>query len=171
MPLSNSGRKVSPVNDLRSRSPALGAAAAPIAGRSFTPRALLAPPQQWDMRALCGLGTMGLLLIGLVASWLMPVRCQTRPITVALGASTDASVAMQAGRACTISVEISPTIIRAVSIETHPAHGRLMLRGRNGIVYVPDREFKGKDVFAFTLDSAAGRDAGTAVVRVAATVT
>jgi hypothetical protein len=158
------------VNDLRSRSPALGAAADPIAGQSFTPRALSAPPQQWDMRALCGLGTIGLLLIGLVASWLMPVRCQTRPIAIALGASTDASIAMQAGRACTISVEIGPAVIRAVSIETHPAHGKLMLRGRNGIVYVPDRDFKGKDVFAFTLDSATGRDAGPALVRVAATV-
>jgi hypothetical protein len=117
---------------------------------------------------LCGLGTVGLLLIGLVASWLMPVRCQTRPIAVALGASTDASVAMQAGRACTISVETGPAIIRAVS--TNPAHGKLMLRGRTSVIYVPDRDFKGKDVFAFTLDSAAGREAGTSLVRVAATV-
>ena len=122
------------------------------------------------MRALCGLGTIGLLLIGLVASWLMPMRCQTRPIAVALGASTDASVAMQAGRACTISVEIGPAIIRMASIETHPAHGRLMLRGRTGVIYVPDRDFKGTDMFAFTLDSAAGREAGTSLVRVAATV-
>jgi hypothetical protein len=119
---------------------------------------------------LCGLGTVGLLLIGLAASWLMPVRCQTRPIALALGASTDASVAMRAGRACTISVETGPAVIRAVSIETNPAHGKLMLRGRTGVIYVPDRYFKGKDAFAFALDSAAGREAGTSLVRVAATV-
>ena len=139
------------------------------AGR-VAPWVLFAAPRQWDMRALCGLGTIGLLLIGLVASWLMPERCQTRPIAVAVGASTDASVSMQAGRACTIAVEIGPAIIRMVSIETHPAHGRLMLRGRTGLVYVPDRDFKGNDTFAFTLDNADGREAGTSLVRVAATV-
>jgi hypothetical protein len=141
-----------------------------ITGRSLNPWALFAASQQWDIRVLCGLGTIGLLLIGLAASWSMPVRCQTRPIALAPGASTDASVAMRAGRACTIAVEIGPAIIRAVRIETNPAHGKLMLRGRTGVIYVPDRDFKGKDVFAFALDSAAGRDAGTSLVRVAATV-
>jgi hypothetical protein len=38
------------------------------------------------------------------------------------------------------------------------------------VIYVPDRYFKGKDAFAFALDSAAGREAGTSLVRVAATV-
>jgi hypothetical protein len=157
------------VNHLGSRSPALAGAADTIAERNFTTRVRFAAPQ-WDVRMLCGLGTVGLLLIGLAASWLMPVRCQTRPIALALGASTDASVAMRAGRACTISVETGPAVIRAVSIETNPAHGKLMLRGRTGVIYVPDRDFKGKDAFAFALDSAAGREAGTSLVRVAATV-
>lgn len=132
------------MNHLGSRSPALDGTVGTTTGRSFTPWALFAAPQQWDIRALCGLGTIGLLLIGLAASWLMPVRCQTRPIPFVPGASTDASVAMRAGRACTISVEIGSAIIRAVSIETNPAHGKLMLRGRTGVIYVPDRDFKGK---------------------------
>jgi hypothetical protein len=105
-----------------------------------------------------------------VASWLMPVRCQTRPIVVALGASTDASVTMPAGRACTISVETGPAVIRTVSIETNPAHGKLMRRGPTSVIYVPDRDFRGEDVFAFALDGAAGREAGTSLVHVAATV-
>ena len=158
------------MNNLASRSPALGRAADPATGQGFAHWAAFAAPQRWDLRVFCGVGTIGLLLIGLAASWLMPERCQTRPIALALGASTDASVAMPAGRACTISVEIGSAIIRTVSIETNPAHGRLMLRGRTGVVYVPDRGFKGKDVFAFALDGTAGREAGVSLVRVAATV-
>jgi hypothetical protein len=156
------------MNHLGPRSSAVGAPAGAVSSRSFTPWILSA--QEGDLRVLCGLGTVGLLLIGLAASWLMPARCQTRPIALAPGASTDTSIAMQAGRACTISVEIGPAVIRAISIATDPAHGRLMPRGRTGVIYVPDRDFKGKDTFAFALDSAAGRETGTSLVRVAATV-
>lgn len=158
------------MNILGSRSPALGRAADTVARPGFAHWAPFAAPQQWDIRVFCGLATTGLLLIGLAASWLMPARCQTLPIALALGASTDASIATRAGRACTISVEIGSAIIRNVSIETNPAHGRLMLRGRTGVIYVPDRDFKGKDVFAFALDGTAGREAGMSLVRVAATV-
>jgi hypothetical protein len=120
---------------------------------------------------LCGCsGAIALLLIGLAASWSMPMRCQTQPITLAFGASTYASVTVPARRACTISVEIGSAVIRAVSIETSPAHGSIMLRGRTGVIYVPHPDFKGKDAFAFALDGVADRTTGTSLVRVNATV-
>ena len=125
---------------------------------------------QRDLRMLCGFGAIGLLLIGLTGSWSIPGRCQTEPIAIAFGASIDASVEVPARRACTISVEIGSAVIKAVSIETSPAHGSLMLRGRTGVVYVPNSDFKGKDVFAFALDGVADLATGTSLVRVTATV-
>ena len=60
------------MNHLGSRSPALDGTAATAPGRGFTPWALFAASQQWDIRGLCGLGTIGLLLIGLAARSRMP---------------------------------------------------------------------------------------------------
>jgi hypothetical protein len=119
---------------------------------------------------LCGFGAVGLLLIGLAASWSMSMRCQTQPIALTFGTSIDASVAVPARRACTIVVKTGSAIIRSVSIETHPAHGSLVLRGRTGVVYVPNPSFKGKDAFALVLDGVADRTIGTSRVRVTATV-
>jgi hypothetical protein len=124
----------------------------------------------WDVRLLCGFGMISLLLIGLVASWSMPARCRTQPITVPLGVSIDALVMVPARHTCTISVEISSAVIRAISVEANPAHGGLLLRGRTEVIYVPHPEFKGKDVFALAFDGVAGPATGTSLVRVTATV-
>jgi len=131
---------------------------------------LFTAPPHWDVRLLCSFGMISLLLIGLVASWSMPVRCRTRPIAITLGASVDALVVVPAHRACTISVELGSAVIKAISIEANPAHGGLMLRGRTEVIYVPHPEFKGRDAFTLAVDGVAGPATGTSLVRVTAAV-
>ncbi len=77
---------------------------------------------------------------------------------------------MPAQRACTITVSIGSKVINAVAIETEPEHGRLMPRGRTGVVYVPDADFKGEDSFVFVLEGSADQGGATSLVRVIATV-
>ena len=78
--------------------------------------------------------------------------------------------AVPARQACTISVDIGSALISAVSIETSPANGSLVLRGRTGVIYFPHPNFKGKDMFAFALEGTSGLGAGAALVRVTAAV-
>ena len=100
----------------------------------------------------------------------MPARCQTQSIAFAFGATIDTVAAVPARQACTISVDIGSALISAVSIETSPANGSLVLRGRTGVIYFPHPNFKGKDMFAFALEGTSGLGAGTALVRVTAAV-
>jgi hypothetical protein len=126
--------------------------------------------QSADLRWLSALAVCGVLVVGLIASRSMPPRCQTRPIPIAFGTMVETRVAVPAQRACTITVSIGSAVISAVAVETEPEHGRLAPRGRTGVVYVPDADFKGEDSFVFALERSPDRGAATSLVRVIATV-
>jgi hypothetical protein len=135
-----------------------------------THRRLPFPVPYADARVLSALGIVGVLAVALIAMWNMPGRCQTRPIALAPGSVMEASVKVAASRPCTRTVSVGSTAIRSISIESDPAHGSLVPRGRTGVIYVPDPGYAGDDTFAFALEGEPFQGGGSSLVRVIATV-
>jgi hypothetical protein len=123
-----------------------------------------------DVRILSGAALLAVLVIGLAAAWLMPASCQSKPVPFVAGLTFNVSVAVPAGRACTVSVEIGSVAVKSFQIELPPAHGDVVARGRTGVVYLPQSGFKGDDTFAFSIEGTSEISSGKAVVRVNAAV-
>jgi len=96
--------------------------------------------------------------------------CQVRPIPLALGVESNASVAMPANTPCTITVAAGSTALEDIAIELLPQHGTVTPRGRTGVTYRPAPRFKGEDSLAFSIRGRSGAVTGISVVRVRATV-
>ena len=94
--------------------------------------------------------------------------CRVEPIPLALGRHSDVPIALPANRPCAILVKAGSTPLDDITIDAPPQHGTLALRGRTGVVYRPDRGFKGDDAFVFTLRSSSA--GASSVVRVRAVV-
>jgi hypothetical protein len=153
---------------LRARTPSNASGHAPSgpsrpADRWFSP----ADP---DVRMLSGAALLALLVIGLAAAWLMPASCQSKPVPFVAGLTFNVSVAVPAGRACTVAVEIGSVAVKSFQIDSPPAHGELVARGRTGVVYLPRSGFKGDDTFAFSIEGSSEISTGRSVVRVNAAV-
>jgi hypothetical protein len=123
-----------------------------------------------DVRVLSGAALLAVLVIGLAAAWLMPASCQSKPVPFVAGLTFNVAVAVPAGRACTISVEIGSVAVKSFQIEAPPAHGEVVARGRTGVVYLPQSGFKGDDTFAFSIEGSSEISTGKSVVRVNAAV-
>ena len=117
-----------------------------------------------------GFVALSVLIVGaMVAGGMASARsCRVRPIPLTLGAGTEISIAVPAETPCTLVVRTGGAALGEMTVDAPPRSGTLTPRGRTGVVYRPDRGFKGDDAFAFTLRSSSAR--ASSVVRVRAVV-
>jgi hypothetical protein len=130
---------------------------------------LISPEPLTTPRIRSRLILLAALVLGLVANWDAPSDCHSPPVALTPGSTANASIAVSAGKACPVLVTIGSTVIDDLTIEPKPRHGTVVVRGRTGVVYVPDANFRGEDAFGFSLRRAGPRGETSSVV-VTATV-
>jgi hypothetical protein len=102
-------------------------------------------------------------------------ECETQPISIVLGQNAEATMTVSRRTRCQIATGLPMASIEEFSIIDPPKHGTVMQRGRAGVVYQSDGDFRGKDSFAFAMrgksaDTAEGAVGETSVVRAHVTV-
>ena len=96
--------------------------------------------------------------------------CQAGPIRLVAGLASDISAVVPANTTCTIVVKAGSMTLADIGIDTPPEHGSLTPRGRTGVVYRPQRGFKGEDRFEFSLRSGSDGSRKEFVIHVRAVV-
>jgi hypothetical protein len=98
------------------------------------------------------------------------IDCRSDPFPLTFGADTAVAMTVKAGHHCAVTARPTNAVISHLEIDGPPAHGRLKRRGRTGVVYLVDTNYRGEDSFAFALSGSAPGSRGTALVRVRVTV-
>ena len=101
-------------------------------------------------------------------------ECETQPISIVLGQDAEATMTVSRRTRCQIATGLATAAIEEFNVIEPPKHGIVMQRGRTGVVYQSDGDFRGKDSFSFAMrgksvDSYDGAG-GTSVVRAYVTV-
>lgn len=96
--------------------------------------------------------------------------CRSGPFLLTFGADTAVAMTVKAGRRCVVTARAANATIGHFEIDGQPAHGRLQRRGRSGVIYSANAQYRGEDSFGFALSGAAPNSRGTAVIRVRVTV-
>ena len=124
--------------------------------------------------AVSGWTFVGLSIVSMCAMAIATVLgahdCRVKPIPLVPGHDADVSIAVPARTACTIRVQVGGATLDDLSIIAPPAHGALAPRGRTGVIYRPDRGFRGDDAFAFALHGATDSAPVSSAIRVQVTV-
>jgi hypothetical protein len=106
-------------------------------------------------------------LIGIRSAETVGIRnCRADPVALALGLNIEATMTVQGGSACALWIKGATASIGDLEITSPPRHGAVLTRGRTGVVYQPERQFTGRDSFAFTLRGTSPADAGTSIAHV-----
>jgi hypothetical protein len=116
---------------------------------------------------------LGLLAFGIAARSLdvrPPAECHSVPLRLMLGTETPATMTLDAGAVCAISLTAPDATIAELKIAAAPQHGTVTARGRTGAIYRPDPRYRGEDSFDLALRGRSGGEDGIAVVRVRVTV-
>jgi hypothetical protein len=106
-------------------------------------------------------------LIAIRSAELVGIReCRADPVALALGLDIEATMTVRGGSACALWIKGATASIAELEITSPPRHGVVLTRGRTAVVYQPERQFAGRDSFAFTLRGTSPADAGTSIARV-----
>ena len=110
-----------------------------------------------------------------VDSLLSAPECEAQPISIVLGQDAEATMTVSRRTRCQIATGLSIALDRGIQRHRSPRHGTVMQRGRTGVVYQSDGDFRGKDSFTFSMrGKSVGADEAargeTSVVRVYVTV-
>jgi hypothetical protein len=96
--------------------------------------------------------------------------CRVKPIPLLPGQDADVSIVVPARTACTIRVAAGGATLDDLTVIAPPAHGALTPRGRTGVIYRPERGFRGEDAFVFSLAGATDWARISSAIRVQVTV-
>jgi hypothetical protein len=118
------------------------------------------------------------ILLGLIGAWSTmqalalrpPSACGALPVRLTFGAETATRIETGSGNACTVAVQAGAGVIDDLTVTAAAQHGSIAPRGRTGIIYRPQGNYRGEDSFALALRGRAGGDDGVAIVRVRVTV-
>jgi hypothetical protein len=96
--------------------------------------------------------------------------CRTSPVLLRFGAELDTSMTVTAGWSCPLLLKTASQGIDDLDVMIPPRRGTLAMRGRTGVVYRADPDFRGTDTFAVAARSAPSAGLGIATVRVQVSV-
>jgi hypothetical protein len=115
---------------------------------------------------------MSILCVGamVVASVLSAHDCRVKPIPLTLGRDAEVAIAVPAKTPCTVQVQAGSATLDDLVVTAPPAHGVLTPRGRTGVIYRPDRGFRGDDGFVFSLQGTVDATRTSSAIRVRASV-
>lgn len=77
----------------------------------------------------------------------VPKDCQLHSRAVLTQSGNQATATSRGGAPCLISAHNNHADVEALEIVTPPSNGRIVTRGKTGLVYVPNLQFKGTDSF------------------------
>ena len=114
--------------------------------------------------AVVGGVAAGLVLVGLatyaigagksaptVDALLSAAVCEAQPISIVLGQDAEAMMTVSRRTRCQLATGLATASIEEFSIIEPPKHGTVMQRGRTGVVYQSDGDFRGHDSFSFAM--------------------
>jgi hypothetical protein len=97
-------------------------------------------------------------------------ECRTTPARLAFIPVTEVKATTSAGTPCLVSLGLGSARVDKLTITVDPQHGAVAPRGRTGVIYRPQSDFRGEDAFWFSIDGPSNQNPGAAVVRVGITV-
>lgn len=96
--------------------------------------------------------------------------CRNTPGRLTFGQTFDVSMSLARNSACSVWLHPGSTAVDKLEIVTPPRHGSIDMRGRTGVIYRADRNFKGADFFTFAVRGQSAAFKGTSIHRVRVTV-
>ncbi len=92
--------------------------------------------------------------------------CRNDPGRLIFGETFEVAMNLDRNTACSVWLRPGSASVDKLDITSPPRHGTLAPRGRTGVIYRADRNFKGEDFFAFAMHGQSAAYNGTSVVRV-----
>jgi hypothetical protein len=108
--------------------------------------------------------------IGAVRAFEVVPECRTTPARLAFIPVTEVKATTSEGTPCLVSLGLGAARVDKLTITVDPQHGAVAPRGRTGVIYSPQSDFRGEDAFWFSIDGPSNLNPGAAVVRVGITV-
>ena len=97
-------------------------------------------------------------------------ECRTTAPRLAFIPVTEVKATTSAGTPCFVSLGLRSAGVDKLTITVDPQHGAVAPRGRTGVIYSPQLDFRGEDAFWLSIDGPSNQNPGAAVVRVGITV-
>jgi hypothetical protein len=95
-----------------------------------------------------------------------PSACDATPVRLTFGAETAARIETGSGTACAFTVQAGAAVIEDLTVTVAAQHGSIAPRGRTGVVYRAQDNYRGEDSFALALRGRSETQHGVAIVRV-----
>ena len=108
--------------------------------------------------------------IGAARAFDVVPECRTTAARLAFIPVTEVKATASAGTPCLVSLGLGSARVDKLTITVDPQHGAVAPRGRTGVIYSPQSDFRGEDAFWLSLDGPSNQNPGAAVVRVGITV-
>ena len=129
------------------------------------------PPRRIDSRNVLGGCAILLSLIGVWSTVKAlelrpPSACDASPVRLTFGAETAARIETGSGTACALAVQAGAAVIDDLTVTVAAQHGSIAPRGRTGVVYRAQDNYRGEDSFALALRGRSETQHGVAIVRV-----
>jgi hypothetical protein len=129
------------------------------------------PPRRIDSRSVLGGCAILLSLIGVWSTMKAlelraPSACDASPVRLTFGAETAARIETGSGTACAVAMQAGTAVIEDLTVTVAAQHGSIAPRGRAGVVYRAQDNYRGEDSFALALRGRSETQHGVAIVRV-----
>ncbi len=129
------------------------------------------PTRRIDSRSVLGGCAILLSLIGVWSTMKAlelrpPSACGTAPVRLTFGAETAARIETGSGTACAVAMQAGAAVIEDLTVTVAARHGSVAPRGRTGVVYRAQDNYRGEDSFALALRGRSETLHGVAIVRV-----
>jgi hypothetical protein len=111
-----------------------------------------------------------LVAIGAARAFDVVPECRTTPARLAFIPVTEVKAITSAGTPCLVPLGLGSARVDKLTITVDPQHGAVAPRGRTGVIYSPQSDFRGEDAFWLSIDGPSNQNPGAAVVRVGITV-
>ena len=144
---------------------------APTAREMQPERSADRPPRRIDSRSVLGGCAILLSLIGVWSTMKAlelrpPPACDASPVRLTFGAETAARIETGSGTACAVAMQVGAAVIEELTVTVAAQHGSITPRGRTGVVYRAQDNYRGEDSFALALRGRSQTQQGVAIVRV-----
>jgi len=116
------------------------------------------------------IATFAVLIAAKSTNLIGPTECRSDPVALSSGPEVQATMTVPAGTACSFWVKEATASFDQLEITSAPQHGAVTARGRTGVIYRPEPQFTGDDVFALALRGESVRREGASLIRVSVTV-
>jgi hypothetical protein len=128
-------------------------------------------PRRIDSRTMLGGCAILLSLIGVWSTMKAlelrpPSACYASPVRLTFGAETATRIETSSGTACTVVMQAGAAVIEELTITVAAQHGSIAPRGRTGVIYRAQDNYRGEDSFALALRGRSETQHGVAIVRV-----